>query len=241
MSLRPAILIVVLAFAMTNATRAWSAAGTDHVARPGERISPEVVAHYEWPEGSVELVNDPLRANGWHPWFSELPNDTIYFEMNVRDARDVQHLIDQMKKVKTLKRRIALHPGREANIVSYTKFVKAGNEIGAVFQIGSQARLDQWYEHLAEVRPGVKVFGVHEYEKAPEAQPPTLILYVQHPTIDLDKLEIPTTIQVTTDIDLHFRKDDANRELIARLEQFAARHRARQEAARKASKAPLPE
>lgn len=235
MSARPAILFVILTLALTLPPRAWSAAGTDHVARPGERISPEVAAQYEWPEGALDLVNDPLRANGWHPWFSECPNDVLYFEMDVRNGKDVQHLIDQMKKVKTLKRQILLNPHCEAGSLAFASRLKEGSGIGAVFQVGSQSRLDQWYEHLTEIRPGVKVFGVHEYQKVAEAQPPTLVLYVQHPAVDLDKLQIPTTVQVSTDIDLHFRKDEANRDLIQRLEEFATRHKARQEAARKAS------
>lgn len=236
MSARPVILFIVLVLALTIPRQAWPAAGTDQVARPGERISPEVVANYQWPEGTLDLANDSLRANGWHPWFSEWPNDVLYFEMNVRDGRDVQHLIDQMKKVKSLKRQIVLIPEREAGSLAFTKRLKEGNGIGAVFQVGSQPRIDQWYEHLTEIRPGVRIFGVQEYQKVPEAQPPTLVLYVQHPAVDLDKLQIPATIQVNASIDLHFRKDEANRELIQRLEQFVTRHKARQEAATKAGR-----
>jgi len=215
---------------------AWAIAGTDHVATPGQMIALEAVENYEWPEGTLELVNDPLRGDGWHPWFSECPNDVLYFEMNVQRNEDVRHLIDRMRKVKSLRRQIVLHPGSQAEPIPLTKRRLTDAGIGAVFQIGSQARINQWYEHLAEVRPGVKGFGRLEYEKPPEARPPTLVLYVQHPAVNLDKLQVPPTIQVTCEIDQNFRKDEANRELVDQIEQFVARHKERQDAARKVGK-----
>jgi hypothetical protein len=29
--------------------------------------------------GSFDLVNDPLRTQGWNPWFSEWPNDMNFY------------------------------------------------------------------------------------------------------------------------------------------------------------------
>ena len=33
---------------------------------------------YGWPKGALELPNRPLRAQGWHPFFSECLNDIYH-------------------------------------------------------------------------------------------------------------------------------------------------------------------
>ena len=40
--------------------------GTSQVAWPGK----PVMTVSNWPEGTMMLVNDPLRLSGWNPWFS---------------------------------------------------------------------------------------------------------------------------------------------------------------------------
>lgn len=229
---RPALGVMVTGLLLAVPFTAWAIAGTDHVAAPGQAIAPEVVEDYEWPEGTLELANDPLRGDAWHPWFSECPNDVLYFEMSVQRNEDVRQLIDRMRKVKSLRRQVVLHPGSQAEPIPLTKRRLTDAGIGAVFQIGSQTRINQWFEHLAEIRPGVKGFGRIEYEKPPEARPPTLVLYVQHPAVNLDALQVPATIQVTSEIDQSFRMDEANRKLIDRIDRFVARHKSRQEAAK---------
>jgi len=80
--------LVLLAILML-AGRAMGMAGMDHVANKGQVYSDAVAEQWEWPAGVMELVNDPLRTDGWLPWFSELPNDVNYFhrEAQGKDRR----------------------------------------------------------------------------------------------------------------------------------------------------------
>jgi hypothetical protein len=38
-----------------------------------------VPAQPDWPAGVLDLVNDPLRTEGWNPWFSECANDVNFY------------------------------------------------------------------------------------------------------------------------------------------------------------------
>jgi hypothetical protein len=181
-------------------------AGTDHVASPGQPVDEQVAESYGWPDGTLDLVNDPLRRNGWLPWFSGCPNDVQYFEFEVLNSDDVNRLIRLLAKVKrspgpvnyqAFRPLIRLSVDSEMQPVGAGGVPKLGNNVGAVFSIGSQNRLNEWFKQL----PGGK-FGVHQYEHPPEAVPPTLTLYVRHPAIDLAKLRIPAAVEVRPQYEL---------------------------------------
>src|SRR5690606_13317233 len=81
---------------------------------------------------------------------------------------------------------------------------------------GDQKQVDQWYEHLPVVDvagnergyvdqliyqesfvvPVTRKFGIIRYTACPEAMPPTLTLYVGHPAVDLNRLDLPVTVTV---------------------------------------------
>src|SRR5262245_6731167 len=64
-----------------------------------------------WPEGALKLINDPLRADGWHPWFSECPNDRYYFGLEVHTPADINHLVEILAAIKAEKVELHLMPG----------------------------------------------------------------------------------------------------------------------------------
>ena len=169
-------------------------AGTSQVAWEGKPVE----ELDEWPDGVSELVNDPVRVDGWNPWFSEFPNDVYHYELQIRSMEDVDRLLAKLAAIKANKVQVQLDSRSEADHIGWTTKVDSKKNIGATFSIGNQEVLDQWYERQekaknassigAELNEQVRVFGVNRLTNGPSALPPTLTLYVGHKAIDLKKL-----------------------------------------------------
>ena len=202
---------------------ALAMSSTDRIAWPGK----PVVAQPGWPKGVLELVNDPLRADGWLPWFSECPNDVTFYEFNVKTTNDVNRLVVKLVAINAPLTKVLLYPAEEPRALAFTTRLKEGNNTAAVFSIGDQQRLNQWYEHLREAEPGVRAFGVHRYKEPPKAQPPTLALYVGNTAIDLASLIIPPTVDVSAVVSDADRAEGKRAALIKAIDDFVARHRAK--------------
>jgi hypothetical protein len=187
-------------------------AGTDQVAWKGRPVQMKSA----WPEGVGELINDEVRTDGWNPWFSECSNDSTYYGLDVRSREDVDRLIRKLSNIKT--------DGLEVNLDPTAGARHAGN-VGAVFSIGNQDRLNQWFKRLPEVEPGIRRFGLHRYEKPPAAQVPTLTLYVGHKAVDLNSLEIPKNVRVVTATGKDFRAD--HKDAFQVIDKFIEQHNAK--------------
>src|SRR5690606_15488066 len=146
-----------------------------------------------WPSGVLELVNDPLRTDGWNPWFSEWPNDVNWYEFKVRDTTEINHLIKKLAAISHDKISVRLNPAKAARALAFTTVLPEKNKTAVVFCIGNQQRLDAWYQRLETSESGARKFGVSTYRHVPEATPPTLTIYVGHEAVDVDRLEIPET------------------------------------------------
>ena len=128
----------VFAFGMSSTTR---------VAWPDK----PVVGENDWPEGTLALVNDPLRTEGWNPWFSEWPNDVNNYGFQVTNTADVNRLIQKLAAIKSTNAQIRFSADKEPKSLGFTTVLKDGNAIGVVFCIGSQARINEWFQRLPEV------------------------------------------------------------------------------------------
>ena len=180
------IWILIFALVLLSSSQALAEGGTVIVATKGQP------AHVQqtWPKGVAEIVNDPVRTTGWSDWFSEWPNDVNQYALEAQSLDDVNRLIAKLAAVKSDFKEIRLCAMKEPAGLGWVTSIPEGNQIPAMFSIGDQARLDQWY---ANVR---KPFGVMEFEACPVAVPPTLTLFVQNPVIELERLEIPKEIRV---------------------------------------------
>ena len=184
-----------------------------------------------WPEGVLELVNDPLRTDGWHPWFSGMPNDVDQFDFNIRSARAVDHLIRKLAAIKADSLRIELDPGKANRRVVN----EGGGEVGAKFRIGNQAILNHWFARLKVDGAGARVHGVHRYTKPPTACPPTLTLYVEHAAVELNKLDVPPHVEVEAQVPKWYRAEHQGDATLRAIDRFVADHRAKREGAGKTS------
>jgi hypothetical protein len=200
---------------------ALAMSGTTQVAWRGKPVAVQP----GWPAGVLKLVNDPLRTDGWNPWFSEWPNDVNYYAYEVGGTNDVNELIAKLAAIKTAKPQVLLRPGKEARALAFTTVLKEGNGTAVVFSIGSQERINQWYERLEEVEPGVRKFGVARYREVPQAHPPTLTLYAGHPAIDLKSLRIPPSVEVSAVVSAADRADAQNAAAVKAIDDFLAQHR----------------
>ncbi len=178
---------ICLAFVLSFAETAFCEGGTSIVAEKGE---PAVVSP-SWPEGAADLVNDPLRTSGWNSWFSEWPNDVNQYAFDIESTDDLNRLIQKLAAIKTDVRQIRLSYLKEPNGLGWVTRVPEGNGIRAIFSIGDQSRIDEWFKHVR------KPFGAMEFLATPVAVPPTLTIFVQHKSVKLDQLEISKDIGVT--------------------------------------------
>ena len=195
--------------------------GTSKVALPGKPVG----AVSGWPAGVLELVNDPLRTDGWNPWFSQMANDVNFYGFEVRDTDDVNRLIQTLAAIKASKVQVQLNPGSEASYLGYSTVLKKGNGTAVVFSVGNQDVLNDWYQRLPEVEPGVRKIGKWEFKQAPTASPPRLIVYVGNDAIDLKKLNIPQAVEVSTNRLAAAGDDPPDSAVVKAIEEFVVQHK----------------
>lgn len=226
-----------------TAPEALAAAGTSHISSVedlvrGPSVS-EVVTQGEdgksvttiadpWPDGVLELVNHPLRTDGWHPWFTEFPNDMDMYDIEIRFPRDVDHVVQKLAAIKADSLRLELRQTKAKR----TTGVERTRPTGAEFGIGNQAIVNHWFSKLPVDQSGARIFGVSRFTEPPTASPPTLTLYAGHAAVDLGKLIVPLNVDVVAVVGDANSADPEEAVTLRAIEQFVAAHKAKREAAR---------
>lgn len=175
----------------------------------------ETAAQYAWPAGALDMVNDPARAEGWHPMFSELPNDSQTFGYRLADTQEANRLLKVLAQVKGERPAVHLDPKPEFR---WDRRAREGYE--ATFVLGSQKMLNEWLKSL----PGGK-FGKRVYKEAPKARPPRFTLFVGGGKIALEQLRVPRDLPVAAPTAEELRKQQVPEALIGRIGAFVASHR----------------
>ena len=168
-------------------TLIFAMGGTSIVASKGQPAHPNAT----WPEGVLELVNDPARTTGWNSWFSEWPNDVNQYAFDIETTNDLNRLIEKLSSVKSVMRQIRLSLFKEPKGLGWVTSLPEDNNVAVIFSMGDQARIDEWYKRVDNP------FGKMEFIAAPVAVPPTLTIFVQNDAVSLDKLTIPNGITMT--------------------------------------------
>ena len=73
---------------------------SSQVASKGNPVSKTEAQSLSWPEGVLDLVNDPARTEGYEPFFSELPNDIREYLMVFKSTEDANRLLKKLSKIK---------------------------------------------------------------------------------------------------------------------------------------------
>lgn len=205
------MLLLLLVSLAVFAGPACATGGTDVVVTKGERAD----VPPSWPKGAGEVVNDASRTSGWHPWFSEWPNDVNQYAFEIKSTDDLNRLIAKLAAIKTELRQIRLCSRKEPRGLGWVTTVPEGNGIAAIFSIGNQKYIDEWYKQLgvaidkhdfsAGLVEGVvasisvrsaRRFGKMTFLSAPIAIPPTLTVFVQNELVELNELKIPAGMDV---------------------------------------------
>lgn len=208
------VVLILLGAMAATLPDARAMSGTSQVASPGKPVA----AVTGWPEGVLDLVNDPLRTDGWNPWFSQMANDVNFYAFKVRDTDDVNRLIQKLMAIKAPKVHVQLNPGSEATYLGYTTVLEKGNGAAAVFFLGNQQVLNDWYQRRK---------GKLELKEAPTAEPPTLILYAGNLLIDLGRLKILPAAEVSKN-DLRARGDSPpDAAVVKAIEDFIAKRKSK--------------
>lgn len=225
--MRTHTLLLVAVLTLLPAVAGHAMSSTDQVAWPDKPLGATWEQNQGWPAGTLGFVNDPCRQNAWRPWFSEWPNDVIYFEMSPGDMDGLNALLEKLAEIEGDTRRVVLSAKAEPRALGFTTVLEKNNGVPAVFALGSQKRLNEWYNRLP---PGGE-FGVHRFDEAPEALPPTLTIYVGHALVNLDQLRIPLTIDVGVEPVRRNAKDQSEAEpdpARTRLGEYVAAHTEKQ-------------
>lgn len=175
-----------------------------------------------WPARIVALVNDPVRTVGWNFWFSECPNDVNHYAFAAKNTDDLNRLIKKLAATKARGATVELALGKEFPAGGFA-FLKPGNGIPAVVAFGNQVKINEWYSHLEQIEPGVRKWGVHRFTEPPQARAPTLTIYVEHPAVDLARLEIPAAVQVLGSVSKEDREQRKGDEAIQGIDRLLER------------------
>jgi hypothetical protein len=215
---------LVFAGACGLALSAIAMSSTEQVAWSGKLIQPVA----GWPDGTLKLINDASRTDGWNHWFSQLPNDVNHYGFVFHSTEDLSRVMESFAAIKSTNLTVSLDPNRQAASSDLSQDPKLGRRLVAVLALGNQTVLDGWYKNLKEVRPGVRKFGVHEYIEPPVALTPTFTLYVGNPVVDLEKVNIPPHVKVQAYVSDDYRKENGDLRVIQIIDDFVAKHRAKQ-------------
>jgi hypothetical protein len=176
-----------------------------------------------WTSGSLTLMNDPLRTEGWLPYRENdlivAPNDTYYFGMDVGTPADVQHLVDLLARIEGTTRTLVLEPLQRLN--PDQRLFMPWLLSGVHFEIGCQPLLDNWYDYFPDFPPGA-LARFHSSGHRPIAEPPTLTLQLGHPAVDLSALKVPPTIIIKYGFDDAYRAKHRGDPIGKQIEQFMA-------------------
>lgn len=196
------------------ATPLFAMAGTEHIASKGAPVSAEHAKACGWPDGVMEIVNDPCRGDGWNPWFTELPNDNEYYELHMRTMDEINNLLAKLGRIRGA--RVLISPESEVRI-GWTAMRPRDQDPAIVFVIGSETARSRWRNQLAKSKKD----ETHKLQLlrvgGPKALPATIIIYAGNPVIDLDKLQIPKGVAV----DAEKRPRSAG---TAKIEEFVRKH-----------------
>ncbi len=166
----------------------FAAGGTRTIATKGQPVT----VSEAWPEGVGAIVNDPTRTSGWNSWFSEWPNDVNQYAFEIASTDDLNRLLEKLAATKSEVRQVRLSHLKEPSGLGWVTSVPKDNNIAAIFSLGNQAQIDEWYKRVR------KPFGVMEFTAAPIAVPPTLTIFVQNKAVHLEELKIPEGVIVTS-------------------------------------------
>jgi hypothetical protein len=175
----------------------------------------------------MALINDPARTEGWNPWFSGWPNDANYYLFKLSDASDVNRLIQRLAAIPA-NVHLKLNPAREAGVLAFTTRMKPGNGHAAIFSVGNQRVLDEIFAQRARASSAPTKSTPKQAAKPAVAMPPTLTIFIDHPAVDLARLEIPAHVDVSADIPAVAGPAGPAASPHQAIEAFVARHKAKQ-------------
>jgi hypothetical protein len=168
----------------------------DQIAYPGKPYDEKLLEGQ--PAGIVDVINGPLRTVGACSYWSDHPDHTKVFAFEIRNMDDLNRLIGLFSQIDGQKRIVHLtsmppfSPLRNANVDP------PSSRPAATLTISNQADLNEWYRHASEERIR-RILGPSAIHHPPVAGPPTLMVFVPHPLVDLDQLIIPENISLTVD------------------------------------------
>lgn len=170
---------------------AWGWATTLTVAGRSQKVPKSLAAAHHWPEGSLELVNDPLRWRVHEVWV----NGTLahYVDYRPETKEDLARLVRRTcEEIPWSNLTVYLHPDAEARFVSALDEYAPGNRISVILRLSEPIR------GFLDDAPRVPFLDFDNFFLPPslngirrEQLETSLTLYTGSPLVDLSTLQIP--------------------------------------------------
>jgi hypothetical protein len=210
---------------------------TTIVAKEGEPVGADMARHYGWSDGTLGLINHRLRWIGWHYSFAMNAGDETHYAFRAKQPEQVQEIVESFAQLEASAPLLILDPRREPPSGTMG-LIRTNNNVAAVFSIGSQKIVDDWYRQLPKDPSGNRKSGKETYAKPPVARGPRLILYVAGPAVVLSQIKLPLRVNVIAPIADSLRKEHANDPVLQKIDLFVLEHSTKQEAAKKRATEP---
>lgn len=191
MNAKGRLLLVALLFGSALFLPARTANVT--IGKVGEEVPDQVSENHGWPQGTLALINHPLRHKGWKIIWGGSAGDMSTFSFTPKSPEDVQTLVHIYAKM--VKRgTIHLIP-REGATHSFATPI-GETDVSILLRIGSPKLVKKWYDQLATDAKGQKAHKGRAFPKPLGTIPPTLQIFVGNKAVDLKKLKVPAHLTV---------------------------------------------
>ncbi len=77
-------------------------------ANSGTPVSTSTAERLGWPDGVLDVLNDPSRRDGWNTMAAESANDLHRYELWIESTEELQNLVDRFSKIQSNRLKVAL-------------------------------------------------------------------------------------------------------------------------------------
>jgi hypothetical protein len=207
------------------------------VAKEGAPVGADMTKIFGWPEGTLGLINHRLRWMGWSHSFAGPPSGETHYAFRAERTEEVQDILESFANLEAGAPLLILDPRRKAPPGTMS-LLRTNSNVVAIFSIGSQKIVDDWYRQLPKGPAGDRKFGKNTYAKPPVASGSRLTLFAGHPAVVLSRIKLPLRVNIIASVADSFRKEHKSDPVLQQIDLFVLEHKAKQEAAKKRATEP---
>ncbi len=193
------------------------------LADKGKPISKQVAEHHDWPAGTLELVNHPLRLKAWKIVRGTTAGDKTSFAFTPRTPEQVQTVLDLYARTVAADGGWVRINARPHPAKSFTTPLGPDLGVAIILNMGSQKLVDDWFHRLPKTGDGKRAYKNRVMDHPPGVLPTTLEIYGANKGVDLTKLVLPKNLAFVVAVTKEEREANPDDPRIKAVDQFAAK------------------